>query len=359
MGNGPSRPAGAPMEGAGFYNRHSAFQASGVAGLIPLMEAVARTVPIGSEPVVIADYGSSQGRNAMGPVRRALEELRTRLGPDHPIQVIHTDLPGNDFAALFTALEDDPTSYMTGLSQVFPAAVGRSYFQPILPSSSVHIGWNTWTLHWLDGEPVRAADHVLAALSGDLAAEIAERQARDWERFLFCRSIELRLGGSLISAFVGKRGDTSGWGWLGGEFWEAVLDLRREGLLSEEETLAMTVPTSGRNVEAVKRPFDTTGVYAGLRLDMAEVVEVHDPFWPDFKASGDVRAFARSHANTTRGWSGPTIARALGDRRERAEVLDRLYDRLAERLMTAPQAHETYLAVAVLTKVDETLMPHR
>jgi hypothetical protein len=352
MSNGTSRAAGAPMEGGGFYNRHSALQAGGVAGLLPLIAEAARSVPIGSEPVVLADYGSSQGRNAMGPMRVAIEELRRRLGPDRPIQIIHTDLPGNDFAALFTALEDDPASYMSGASRVFPSAVGRSYFEPILPPASVHIGWNTWTLHWLSGDPVRVRDHVLPTLSRDrqLAEHVAERQARDWELFLRCRSEELRPGGSLICGFVGRDGEKTGWEWLGGEFWGAILDLGREGLVSPEEQASMTTPTAGRTVDAVRAPFAETGLYAGLRLDLAELVNVHDPFWPDFAANGDVKAFAESHASTTRGWSGPTMARALGDRSDKAAVLNKLYDRLAERLMVAPQPHETFLAVAVLSK---------
>ena len=64
------------MEGGGFYNRHSALQAAGIARLLPYLEQAARSVEIGDEPVVIADYGSSQGRNSMAPMRIAIEELR-------------------------------------------------------------------------------------------------------------------------------------------------------------------------------------------------------------------------------------------------------------------------------------------
>jgi len=153
------------MEGSGFYNRNSAFQASGIALLLPLWEMVCRTVEIGNEPLVIVDYASSQGRNSMAPLRIAIEELRRRASDDTPIEVIHTDLPSNDFSSLFNALQDEPNSYMAGVSGIFPAAIGRSYFQPLLPPGRVHLGWNTFSMQWMSRSPADAPDHVVAGLT--------------------------------------------------------------------------------------------------------------------------------------------------------------------------------------------------
>jgi hypothetical protein len=350
--NPVTKPPGAAMEGGGFYNRNSAMQAGGIALLLPYLEEAARTVKIGDEPLVIADYGASQGRNSMAPMRIAIEEIRVRAGADRPVQVIHTDLPSNDFAALFAALEDDPASYMIGATNVFPSAIGRSYYQPILTPRSVHLGWNTWTVHWMDGEPIKAPDHVFPGFSKDTSVveRTLQRQAKDWRRFLECRASELRSGGKLITAFVGANAETTGWGWLGDGFWGAVLDLGKDGLLSRDEQTQLTVPVGGRTVEAVRVPFDVNNSFAGLKLEHAILVEVPDPFWKAYEATGDAVAFANAHANTTRAWSGPTLLRCLGDRSDGAAVLDKLYNRLAVRLAVAPQQHKTFLAVAVLAK---------
>lgn len=347
-----TKPPGAAMEGGGFYNRNSAMQAGGIARLLPYLEQAARAVKIGDEPVVIADYGSSQGRNSMAPMRIAIEEIRARTDPERPVQVIHTDLPSNDFSALFATLDDDPGSYLTGAVNVFPSAIGRSYFQPIMAPHSVHLGWNTWTMHWLDGDPIQAPDHVLPGYSKDshVTATTLRRQASDWRRFLECRASELRQGGRLISAFVGKKHDSTGWEWLGGEFWQSIVDLGKEGVLSRDEQTRLTVPVSTRSVEAISEPFEANERFAGLRLEQANVVDVPDPWWKDYQATGDALALARSHANTTRAWSGPTLMRCLGDRPDAAAVIDRLFARLAERLAVAPRQHETCLAVAVLAK---------
>ena len=340
------------MEGGGFYNRHSALQAAGIARLLPYLEQAARSVEIGDEPVVIADYGSSQGRNSMAPMRIAIEEFRARTGPEWPVQVIHTDLPSNDFSALFASLDDDPGSYLAGMVNVFPSAIGRSYYQPIIAPSSVHLGWNTWTVHWMDGDPIGAPDHVLLGFSKDpqVCAMVEQRQKSDWRRFLECRASELRPGGRLISAFVGRKPASSGWEWLGGEFWGAIVDLGQEGVLSRDEQTRLTIPVGARPVEAINEPFDATGSFAGLRLEHAAIVDVPDPWWQAYQSTGDVLSLARSHASTTRAWSGPTLARCLGDRPDKAAVLDKLFDRLAARLAIAPRPHETSLAVAVLTK---------
>jgi hypothetical protein len=93
--------------------------------------------------LVIVDYGSSQGRNSMAPMRMAIEELRCRTGTEAP-EVIHTDLPTNDFSSLFEALQAEPNSYLSGTFNIFPAAIGRSYFEPLLPPRRIHLGWNIY-----------------------------------------------------------------------------------------------------------------------------------------------------------------------------------------------------------------------
>ncbi|HEY5410364.1 MAG TPA: hypothetical protein VIJ94_06525, partial [Caulobacteraceae bacterium] len=159
--------ANTAMEGGGFYNRNSNLQAAGIALALPLLETATDAIPVeGAAPLVVADYGCSQGRNSMRPMRLAIDTLRRRIGPDRPIEVIHTDLPSNDFTSLFTTLSEDPASYLAGQPRVFPSAIGRSYFEPILPPGRVNLGWNTWTLHWLSRNPVEVGDHVLGVYSG-------------------------------------------------------------------------------------------------------------------------------------------------------------------------------------------------
>jgi hypothetical protein len=343
------------MEGSGFYNRHSGMQAAGITLLLSLWEKAARSVKLDADndaPLVIADYGSSQGRNSMRPMQVAIREFRARVGPNRPIEVIHTDLPSNDFAALFTALGEEPDSYMAGASGIFPSAIGRSYFEPIIPPNRVHLGWNTWTMQWMSRIPISAPDHVLATLSAsaDVRKAVMDQQAVDWMSFLKMRSSELRRGAKLLTAFPGKTADETGWEWLGGELWKAIVDLRDAGLISEEEQMRITLPTAPRSLEAIKAPFGQSGLFEGLELEHAEIFKVPDSSWTDFQRTGDKKSFGQLHANTTRAWSGPTIMALLAPNRDRVAVMNALYTRLAERLAMAPRPHEPYLSVAILGK---------
>jgi len=325
-------------------------QAAGILLLLPFLEEAARKVDLGAGPIIIADYGSSQGHNSMAPMRIAIDELRNRSDRQMPVQVIHTDLPSNDFGALFGALEEDNDSYMAGAVNIFPSAIGRSYFQPILPPGSVHLGWNSWTMHWLSGDPINAPDHIFPVFTkkAEVLAALRQRQASDWRRFLECRSCELRAGGRLLTAFGAR--DAS-WQWLAGEFWGAAVDMGRDGALSSDELFRLTLPVAPREIDAIRAPFDAHGVFAGLKLEHAEILTARDPAWATFEATGDVEKFARSHANMTRAWSGPTIARLIGERPDKAVLIDKLFDRLTERLTVAPRPHEPSLAVVVLAKL--------
>jgi hypothetical protein len=136
MNDSPPSPSAnpVPMEGHGLYNLSSRVQAAGLSPAVPLFEkaAMVTTLPPEPDPIVIADYGSSEGRNSLGPIAVAIRALRERVGSNRGISVIHTDLADNDFSALFRTLTNDPNSYLQGDSEVFPAAVGRSFYQQIL-----------------------------------------------------------------------------------------------------------------------------------------------------------------------------------------------------------------------------------
>ena len=72
------------MEGRGAYNRSSCVQATGSSAAVPLFEKAASLVqlPSAADPVVIADYGSSEGHNSLEPLTAAIAVLRRRIGPE-------------------------------------------------------------------------------------------------------------------------------------------------------------------------------------------------------------------------------------------------------------------------------------
>lgn len=338
------------MEGGGFYNEHSSAQAAGIARMLLLLEQAALDVPIGEETLVIADYGSSQGRNSMTPMGVAIEAVRSRCGPDKPVLVLHTDLPSNDFGSLFAALEDDQTSYASGSQGIYSAAVGRSFFGTILPPGQVHLGWNSWAVHWLSQKTTDAPDHVTPTLSTVPAVRTAASQqsALDWDCFLRSRASELRVGGKLLCLVMSDAGEPVSSDLLWTYLWDSIVDVVTEGKLTERELLGITVPIWYRSPAELRAPFGTDGKLAGLSLEHMETTSAPDPFWDEFDQSSDPEQFGTSWANTMRAIAAPSIAAVIGA--DRGDVLDDIFGRYAARIAADPRRYDWNLAAIVLSK---------
>jgi hypothetical protein len=344
--------ANTAMEGGGYYNRNSNLQAAGIELALPLLIEAARAIPAGGDaPLVIADYGSSQGRNSMRPMRLAIETLRSRVGANRAIEVVHTDLPSNDFASLFTTLHEDGASYLAGERCVFPSAIGRSYFEPILPAGRVHLGWNSWTLHWMSCNPVEVDDHLFAVLGASESARAAARrqQALDWANFLAARADEMADNGRLVTLSIGCTPQLHGWNWIFDELWGAATSMAEDGLLTRAELIRFTAPVAGRCTDDLKEPF-ANGPFHGLVLEHAEVRQAPDPFWDEFQETRDAAQLGRRWSGMMRAVSSPIAAAAFATRPGSDALVDELYRRFEHRVTAAPQRHIGFLAIAVICK---------
>lgn len=195
------RPGSGGMEGGGAYNRHAKFQADGSKIALRYAQEAAQKAELdqGSGPIVIADYGSSQGKNSLEPMRITIDTLRARMGSNHPIMVYHVDLPVNDFNTLFRILNSDSSSYIHDAVNVHACGIGRSFFDKVFPPDYVHIGWSAYAVQWLSCTPPVPVDHFWFARLGPTAREWYELQAaKDWTNFLSLRANELRPGGQLV-----------------------------------------------------------------------------------------------------------------------------------------------------------------
>ncbi len=350
----------APMEGHGGYNRSSAVQGAGALPALSMLEQAAReaALPAGDAPVVVADYGSSEGRNSLVAIGRAIDVLRARIGPDRAVSVVHTDLPGNDFSALFQLLASDPGSYLRDDPAVFASAVGRSFYEQVLPPGSVALGWSAWAAQWLSRIPAPIPDHVQVACSRDAAVRAAyQRQAaQDWRTFLTCRSRELRPGGRLVVLTMAQTeaGDF-GYKPVLAAMDDALRDVVAEGLVQPEEAAAMAIPTVGRTRAEFAAPF-SQGTFAGLRLERLDMFEGDDRIWQAFVRDRNAAAFGASWAAFSRASVLPTLARALAGGAEAARAMQfiaRMEAGMADRLAAAPEPSLIPLAAMVIVRSDD------
>ena len=313
------------MEGDGAYNRSSRVQAAGILPAVALLEEAARAVPVAPIPetIVVADYGASEGRNSLLPIASALRALRPRAGAGRAINVVHTDLPDNDFSALFETLKKDPLSYLKDDPFAYAYAVGRSYFGQILPPASVTLGWSSWAIQWLSRVPAAIPDQVQVAYSRDAHARAAfARQAdEDWRTFLLHRGRELRAGGRLVVLTMATDDEGRfGYAPVLDALYSTLVLMAGEGFLSPDEFRRMAIPTVGRSRQEFAGPFDGDGRFAGLAIERLEIFAGEDRIWEDYERSGDAEAFGAQWARFSRASVFPSLAAALdpaGGRRVR------------------------------------------
>jgi hypothetical protein len=344
-------------EGQGAYNRHATAQAAGCSLAVPLMiQAASETgIDLGVHPVVIADYGSSQGKNSLTPIRATINVLKSRIGSARAINVIHTDLPANDFNTLFQVLDSDPDSYILNHPNVFPFAIGRSFYRSVFPADSVHIGWSAYAAVWLSRLPAAISDHFVAFRSNGPERALFDRQAaQDWEAFLSLRAAELRRGGRLVVVLPGL--DEDGASELDSLLDQAnsvLLELVNERAITSKEYRGMTLAAYPRRQRDLLLPFQHVERFRGLIVKDCDMQVVADGAWAHYQQSNDGKALACAHASLFRATFMPSLAAALAPSRsieERRVFSDRLEDGLKCRLAEHPAPLHRHVQTIVLAK---------
>ena len=340
------------------YTASSRLQAAGLRPAIALFEDAARNVPLprAPQPIAIADYGAANGFNSLLPISAAIAIVRGRTRPDHAILVAHTDVPDNDFSALFATLADDPDSYLKKDSATFASAVGRSFYTQILPSDSIALGWSSWAVHWLSRIPMPIPDHVQISYSADQAARkaYARQAAEDWHEFVAFRGRELAPGGRLVVLTVGLEPD--GGSGFRPAFDAVVAQLRQmveDKFVTGDEVRRMSIPSMGRDEKDFRAPFAPSGRFEGLSIEHLELFNAEDRFWAQYRTDKDATVFGANWAAFLRASIFPTLAAALdggvSDPRG-TEFVDRLEAGVAAQLAAAPEQMSIPLAKLVLEK---------
>jgi hypothetical protein len=347
------------MEGKGAYNKYAKLPAGGATLAMPLLGEAIQNVHIdaGYRSVVIADYGSSQGKNSLAPMQHAIRNLRGRIGENRPILVFHVDQPTNDFNALFEVLATDSERYSLEESNVFPCAVGRSFYQQVLPPQSVHVGWSSYAVVWLSHIPALIPDHFISLRSsGSTRAEFERQGLQDWSRFLSLRATELVPGGRLVVVLPGIAGDgSSGFENIMDHANAVLAEMVEEGAITSEERARMAIGSHIRRKAELLIPFGRDGQFQDLTVEGFGESILADLAWTDYEKDGDSETLAAKHGLFFRSVFSPALASALtrvraGDPEALRSFGDRLEGGLKRRLAKQPAAMHSCVQTIVLAK---------
>jgi hypothetical protein len=349
------------MKGAGYYDEHSAAQMSSIHAFKAWIEEAVASLPLpaAEQPVTMLDLGSSEGRNAIGMMANIVERFRRRTG--QPLRPTFSDLPSNNFNQLFANLDEAQRGGALG-PDVFPTAVGGSFYRPLLPPQTVHLATSFNAIQWLDQLPaVPVPDHVAylrshlsrpgVAPSQEVTAAFQRQAEHDLVRFLECRAAELVPGGKLLVAGPGDSDKGLVSEGLLDVLNDACLDLVAVGRMEREEYERVTMPCYFRTVDellaAVERP--DSPLSRAFKVDRAIALEIPAPFFVEFRRSGDVAAYAGAFTGFLRAVSEPVVTTALRPASRTDLVVDSLYERVRARLLADPERYLwRYVVTAML-----------
>jgi SAM dependent carboxyl methyltransferase len=298
--------------------------------------------------------------NSLAPMRLAIESVRRRSSADRPIMIYHIDQPSNDFNSLFKLLDQSPDRFALHDSRVFPCAIGRSFYENVLPLNFVHISWSSYAAMWVRRIPALIPGHFAFQRStGEVRAAWERQGAEDWETFLSLRALELRPGGCLVVSVPGADEH-------GASVFERVLDhanaelatMVDEAAITAEERRRMALNVWPRRMSDLVAPFADGGRFRSLTLKATETHVLPDAAWVAYEKDHDVQVLARKHAMFFRAVFAPTLASYLdavraGDPGASAAFADRLTSGVERRLAADPAHLNSLVQILVVAKRAE------
>ena len=305
------------------------------------------------EPFHIADYGAADGGTSIDLHRATISALRERA-PGRTVCITYTDLPRNDYSALFTTAHGGRpgvTSYRDEHDGVFVYAAATSFFEPIFPPETIDFGFSATAMHWLSALPSPVSDHIhMAGARGEELETLRTRALADWEDILLARAAELKPGGRLLTINLALSEDGRHMGNTGGanmfdvmnRLWRGLVD---DGTITASEYRRTTIPQFYRTPAEFHAPLlDPGGPVrcAGLRLVRARTRFTRCPYAAGFAEDRDAGRFAETYVPNTRTWSETVFVNALDATRplsQRQAIVDRYFRSFADLVRSNPDPH--------------------
>jgi hypothetical protein len=232
---------------------------------------------------------------------------------------------------------------------------------PCLPSGSVHVAATGTAMHWVaDAGGLASTGSVFPGYPDH--RDEAERRAwrvaaaRQWERLLEMRAIELVPGGRFIAALPASPAPcperTGLYVEIIGDMNQVLADWRRAGRIGAATVAAVVVPVWMRTLDEIRRPFEASGGHvAGLELESAELFRLDNPYWDD-----DPDVFARAYVRSVTAWGTPLFLRAFareGEDRAPGLLADFLRE-LEQRVADTPDRYRwDYIEALVICRKVE------
>ncbi|KAL3820670.1 hypothetical protein ACJIZ3_006575 [Penstemon smallii] len=221
----------------------------------------------------IADYGCATGHNSFPAIKIITQAITRKISEiashDHEFFVYFNDNVTNDFNTLFRSLPKNNYYHALGLPGDFH---GR-----LLPKSSLHFAYCSWSLHWLTEAPTTVLNKGATMYSGNRKDQVYDAYlsqfGKDLCSFLDARAQELMSGGlmALLIPTVPNFWDpqteytlTSDLNLLG----SCLVDMSNKGIIDEAKVDTFNLPYYFATPEELKTIINNNNNYGIERFEI-------------------------------------------------------------------------------------------
>jgi hypothetical protein len=289
---------------------------------------------------VIADYGAADGANSSRLFGNIIGYIR-KVHPYRRIRLVYVDIAD---PAPFNRFWEQ--SHLAELENIEAEYIRSSFYEPLGAAGSVHIGFSSTSLHWLDTQTISAGFFQHPAciqanqLSGRDRRKFVEKWKSDWRLFFRERARELADGGMLCLANLSSFGGDQ---WPASPGYDNLRDICRslydEGRISREELCNIFIPDYFATPGEMKSLIEEDAIRQHFSLKYRDTMTIPCAYFS--RACGSLhdacqrRQLAHSLTRVVRAWSESSLR--VGLSHEHASLVDEIYTRLEDLFFEKPR----------------------
>eukprot|EP00455_Lapot_gusevi_P018840 TRINITY_DN20347_c0_g1_i4.p1 TRINITY_DN20347_c0_g1~~TRINITY_DN20347_c0_g1_i4.p1 ORF type:complete len:263 (-),score=41.25 TRINITY_DN20347_c0_g1_i4:190-978(-) len=216
--------------------------------------------------------------------------------------MVYSDLPTNDFNSVLSVLNHPDSTMPANEHSVYSQLVGRSFYEQVVPSNTLHIGFSSTAMHWLSKVPVPIPDHVFGGLSQDPVVKQAyiAQSRQDWRTICKHRGRELVPGGVFaLNLLLEKEGPHEPP--VCHVINIAAHRMLHEGIIDAKEMTEFCIPIYARPLSDMIDP--DILAEAGLELISHRRIISESPYYNKYLETGSLAEFGREIAAHAESWT--------------------------------------------------------